>query len=67
MDTYIWRRHNTVAQNIATRSLLDLCEAKDRTQGERTGMMWWEQAGIDMSGARDKAAAEEAEEDGMEE
>ena len=28
---YIWRRHNMVAQFIATRSILDLCEETERT------------------------------------
>ena len=26
MEEYIWRRYNTVAQYIVTKSLLDLCE-----------------------------------------
>ena len=58
---------NAFAQCIATRSLLDLCEVTERAQGARVGMKWWEQVGINMSRARDMAAAEEADEDGMEE
>ena len=30
MEKYVRRRQNTVAQNIATRSLLDLCEGSER-------------------------------------
>ena len=41
-----------VAQFIATLSLLYLCEKIDRTPGEWVGMRWWEQAGIDLVGAR---------------
>ena len=48
-------------------SLLDLCEVTERAQGARVGMKWWEKLGINMSRARDMAAAEEADEDGMEE
>ena len=46
------RMQNTVEQFIATQSLLDLCEETDRTPGARIMMRWWEQAGIDLSGAR---------------
>ena len=41
MDMYIQRRHKTVAQYIATRSLLDLCEETEKNKGERVGMRWW--------------------------
>ena len=37
-ETYILKRQNTVVQYIVTRSLLDLCEATERTQGARMGM-----------------------------
>ena len=64
METYIRRRQNTVAQCIATRSIMDLCEAEERKQGEWVGMRWWEQAGIDLAGTRETAeAVEEAEYD----
>ena len=33
MEEYISRRYNTVAQYIATRSLLDLCEGSERDPG----------------------------------
>ena len=28
------------------------------TLGERAGVRWWEQAGIDLTGARERAAAD---------
>ena len=52
-------------QYIAMRSLVDLCEAAEKKQGEWVGMRWWEQAGIDLTGERDKAAVED--EGGLEE
>ena len=67
MDTYTQKRQNTAAQSIAMQSLLDLCEATERKQGEQMGMPWLEQAGIDLAGARETAVmAAEAEEDGLE-
>ena len=65
MKTYIWRRNNTDAQYIDTRPLLDLCEAAERNQGERGGMRWWKQLGIDLEGARETSETE-ADRDGME-
>ena len=70
METYIWRRHNMVTQYIVTRSILDLCKAAERKQGAWVGMQWWEQARIDLEGARERAmaaAAAEADKDGLEE
>ena len=46
--------------------LLDVCEETKSTPGERVGVMWWEQAAIDLAGARETVtAAEEADRDGM--
>ena len=66
MEKYIRRRQNTVAQYIATRSLLDQCEGSERAPGARVGMQWQEQAGIELAGVREAAAAT-AEGDGGEE
>ena len=55
MEEYIRIRQNTVTQFIATRSLLYLCEATYRTSGERVGMRWWDQASINLAGAREEA------------
>ena len=38
METYIRRRKNTVVRYIATRFLLELCEAVERKQGAWVGM-----------------------------
>ena len=61
--TSILRRKNTVAQFIATRSILDLCEKVNKRPGARVSRRWWEQTGIDWKGARERAevAAESAE------
>ena len=66
MEEYIGRRQNTVSQLIATQLILDLCEDMERMSEVRVGMRWWEQAVIDLTGARDRAAAADADEDGGE-
>ena len=45
--TSILRRQNMVAQYIATRPLLDLCEGARAREGAKVPLMWWDQAGID--------------------
>ena len=40
MKTYIWRSQNVVAQYIATKSPLELCDTSERNQGARVGMGW---------------------------
>ena len=57
MEEYIRQRQNTVAQYIATRSLLDLCDGLERAPGAQVGMWWWYQAGLDLAGVRVPAAA----------
>ena len=57
VEEYIRRCQNTVAQYIATRSLLDLCEGLERASGAQVGMRWWEQVEIYLTGAREAAAA----------
>ena len=54
--TSILWRHNMVAQFIATRLILDLCEVAERRPGQRVPMRWWEQTVIDWKAAREKAA-----------
>ena len=62
------RRQNMVAQYIPTRSLLDLCGGSEMALGGQMGVWWWDQAGINIAGAREvKARAAEAEEEGGEE
>ena len=59
--TLILRRQNTVAQFIATKPILGLCEVAGRRRGTRVPRRWWEQTGIDWKLAREKAAAQEVE------
>ena len=54
--TYITQRQNTVAQYIATRPILDLCEQAIRRPGAQVSRRCWEQAGIDLEGARKQAS-----------
>ena len=57
IGTYVTRRQNTVAQYIATRPILDLCERSVQRKGAWVSWRWWEQEGIDLERAREKAAA----------
>ena len=50
-----------VAQFIATRTILDLCEQATRRPGARVSRRWWEKMGIYLKGAREKAAEAAAE------
>ena len=45
-----------VAQYIATRPILDLCERATWRLGERVYRGWWEQDRIDLEGAKKQAA-----------
>ena len=57
----ILRRQNTVAQFIATRLILGLCEVTERRRGTRVPRRWWEQTDIGWKSAMDKAAEQEGE------
>ena len=52
----ITRRQNTVSQYIASRLILDLCEKATWRPGAMVSRRWWEQAGIDLEGAKKRAA-----------
>ena len=39
--TFVLRRHNTVAQLLATRPILGLCEMAERQRGTRVPQRWW--------------------------
>ena len=56
--TSILRRHNTVAQFIATRPILGLCEVAERQRGTQVPQRCWEQTVIDWKSDREKAAAQ---------
>ena len=51
----ITRRHNTVAQHIATRPILNLFERTTQRLGARVSRRWWDQKGIDIETAKEKA------------
>ena len=55
---YALKRHNMVAEYIATHPILDLCEEAVQRPGAWVSRRWWEQEGIDLAGAR-VAALEE--------
>ena len=57
MKEHIWIRQNTVARFIATKLIMCLCEETEITPGAWMGLYWWEKAGIDLIGARERAAA----------
>ena len=63
--TSILRRLNTVAQFIATRPILGLCEVTERRPGTRVPRKWWEQTGIDWKAARKAASAKNGEDEAM--
>ena len=46
---------NTVLQYIATRPILELCDQYDQRPVVRVSQRWWEQAGIDLEGAKKRA------------
>ena len=58
--TPINRRQNTVAQDIATRPLLDLCEGARQREGARVTLRWWEQLVIDWEKSKAKETETEA-------
>ena len=69
IGVYIRNRLNTVAQYIATRSIMDLCERTVRRLGGWIARRWWEQEGINIAGEREQteAAADREEERGKKE
>ena len=58
--TSVLRRQNTVAQFVATRPILVLCEGTERWGGARVPQRWWEQPRIDWRLAREKNERAEA-------
>ena len=57
--TSILQRQKTVAQFIATRPILGLCEVVVRRPGTQVPRRWWEHTEIDWEEAREKAVAKE--------
>ena len=58
IGVYITRRNNTYTKYIATRPILDLCERSVWRSGEWVSMRWWDQEGLDLAGAKERAVAE---------
>ena len=58
--TSVLRRQNTVAQFVATRPILVLCEGTERRGGIWVPQRWWEQPGIDWRLAREQNKRAEA-------
>ena len=52
----VTRRQKTVAQYIATRPIMELCEHSTWRLGVRVPRRWWEQAGINLEEAKKRAA-----------
>ena len=62
--TSVLRRQNTVAQFVATRPILALCEGSERRRGTRVPQRWWEQKGLELKEARERAKEAAAETEG---
>ena len=58
--TSVLRRQNTVAQFVATRTILVLCEGTEQRGGTWVPQRWWEQPGIDWRLAREQNERAEA-------
>ena len=59
--TYINNRQNMVAQYIAMRPLLDLCEGTNQIGGARVSGRWWDQKGVDWEKAKARVAETDSE------
>ena len=57
----ITNRQNTVAQYIAKRPLLDLCEEANEIGGVTVSRRWWGQKGIDWETAKARVAETDSE------
>ena len=52
----ITRKQNTVAQYIAMQPILDLCDQAKQRAGARVSWRSWDQKGIDLKTAKERAA-----------
>ena len=59
--TSINNRQNTVAQYIATRPILDLCEETNQIGGVRVSRRWWDQKDINWEKAKSRVAETDSE------
>ena len=60
VSTSVLRRQNTVAQFVAIRPIMALCEGTERWGGTQVPQRWWEQTGIDWRLAHEKSESTEA-------
>ena len=58
IGTYVTRRQNTVAQYIATRSILDLYDRSDWRTGVWVSQRWWYQDVFYLDRVKESSAAE---------
>ena len=59
VETYIFRRQNTITQFIMTRPIMNLCLAAEQRPRQRISNRWWDQEVMDVEEVR--TAAWEAE------
>ena len=52
VDTYISRHHNTVAEFIVTRPIMELCLGEERRPGSSATNRWWDQDGLNVKEMR---------------
>ena len=50
VETYVFLRQNTVAQFIATRTIIDLCLDMEWRPGSRVTNWWWDKYRFDVEG-----------------
>ena len=66
METYVSRRHNTVAQFIVIKPIMDLCLAAERRPGLQVYKRWRKQDRVDVEGMRTAVREAEQTEGGKE-
>ena len=57
IGVHIKKRQNTVAQYIATQTIMELCERSFQRPSAWVSWRWWDQDGIELWRARERAAA----------
>ena len=57
IGVYIQKMQNMVAQYIATQPILDLCEQAVQRPAAWVSWRWWDQEGLKLGGARERATA----------
>ena len=52
VEVYITRGHNTVAQYIVTRKILEICVETERRERSHVTNWWSEQGGVNLTGVQ---------------